>query len=445
MSLAFLSVMMVFLAACGSGNKSSSESASATVSPNASEAVVEQSDAPKVTLKLYGQQNSQELKEVYNMATEAMKKKMPNVEIEFDAQPANDDGTKLKTYAASGQLPDIFVATSADIEVLKKSNNILTLDSYIKDLKVEDQLNDTGKLLVWDKDGHSYSMPNEGPWLATFYINKKVFADAGVAIPTNFDEFLEAVKTFKSKDIIPLALFGSQPWPGQQLFDALVVKSGESRGLLKVNDGEADFSPQAYQMAAAKMFQLVNAGLLSKDAFSTDYNMAESLLQNGKAAMMLSGGFTMSDFAKTMPGNYDIIWLPLEDKAQTGLYKDNASGGGFNQGFSVSANSKYKDIAAQYAVQYALEYSRAKTYLNGAPNGILKDTPQPQNPWDEVQQKYVAEFGEFKTVTSFPWGLTDAKFSIAYGNNTQKMLAKGYKSSDDYIAEMNKAIADIRK
>lgn len=441
--LALVVLMTISLVACGSPAKVEENN---TPTTGDEQKTTEQTKAAEqVKLKFYCQQNLAELTPVYDLATSNIKAQFPNVEVEYDIQPMNDDGTKLKTYAAAGQLPDIFFTTSGDISVLKTSNNILDLGPYVKESKVEEQLNDAGKGLIWDADGHCYSMPNEGPWIATFYINKKVFADAGAKVPENYDEFLAAVKTFKAKGVTPLALFGIQPWPGQQLFDALAVQGGEPGGVLKIDSGKGDFSEPAYKRAAEKMLELVNAGLISKDAFSTDYSKAQALLADGKAAMFLSGGFTMSDFSKSMKGNYDIIWCPLADKDKVDAYKNNASGGGFNQGFSVAPDSKYLDIAAKFAIQYALEYSKAKVIKNGVPNSILKNPPEPETPFDEVQKKYVAAFGSFTTTTSFPWGLANAKFKTSDENNTQKILANGYKSADEFISDMNKAIADARK
>ncbi|WP_068777066.1 ABC transporter substrate-binding protein [Paenibacillus sp. FJAT-26967] len=429
MSLLLAMALVLMLAACGNGDDKSSGGTG--TDGKAGEAV---------KLKFYAQYSGENIP-VYDAAKAELKKVMPEVDVDFEVA-AQDDEQKIKTYAAAGNLPDIFFASSGLIDVFKKSNNILALDNVIKENKIEEKLNETSKTLLWDQDGHSYAVPNVGQWASLIFINKKVFEDNGVKVPANYDEFLTAVQTFKSKNITPLSLFAKEKWPGVQLMDMAIV-SEEPGGLKKLESGQGTFSDAAYTKAADKLSKLTAAGLLSSGAFNTNWEDALAQFTSGKAAMTLNGAWAMNDITKAMGDNVDIIYAPFADKDKAEAVKWNVSGGGFNQGFAVSANSKNKDIAAKYAALFSIEFAKQRILLLGDPNPILKDAPQPNTPHGALQKKYVADSANFKTMTTFPWGLSNAKFKTSVEDNTQKFLVD--RKTDAYINDMNKALELARK
>jgi raffinose/stachyose/melibiose transport system substrate-binding protein len=74
-------------------------------------AVVETTEATTeeeiITLRIYAQYSDDDTKIPYDYAVAELAKDYPNVKLELDIQ-AQDDGQKLQTYAATGNLPDIF-------------------------------------------------------------------------------------------------------------------------------------------------------------------------------------------------------------------------------------------------------------------------------------------------------------------------------------------------
>ncbi len=193
-----------------------------------------------------------------------MKKVMPEVEAEI-MPAARDDNQKLKTLAAAGNLPDIFDANPDIIKTFKKSNNILQLDSYVKELNIEDQLQDSTKANLRDDEGHIYGIPSDAPWFAMIYYNKDVFQQNGLQPPTNFNEFLDVVKKLKEKNIIPLGLFAKEKWPGVQLYDMIATRM-DPKGFEGLDKGTAMTSDPAYSKATDKLTQLVSAGMLAPGA-----------------------------------------------------------------------------------------------------------------------------------------------------------------------------------
>ncbi|MFC5407095.1 ABC transporter substrate-binding protein [Cohnella soli] len=437
-------VLLSVLAACGS-NDDNKPAASPSASGGASSEAPASSasaapEAGSVKLKFYAQYSGPE-KGVYDAAVEAMKAVMPEVSVEFEVA-AQDDEQKIKTYAAAGSLPDIFFASSGLIETFKNSNNLYVMDDIVKQLDIESKLNDSSKPMLRNKDGHSYAVPNVGQWAAVMYYNKELFDQNGVKVPSNFNEYMDAVKAFKAKNITPLALFAKEKWPGVQLLDMAVVGS-EPAGLKKLDGGEGTFSDEAYAKAADKLTQLASAGLLSKNAFNTTADDAAAQFISGKAAMYLNGAWSLGDIYDKMGDKAGILYSPLADADKAESVQWNVSGGGFNQGFAVSNNSANKEIAAKYAALYSLEFAKQRVIQIGDPNSILAEKVAPTNGLNPLQQKYADDSANFKTMTTFAWGYENAKFKTAVEDNTQKLLA-GQKT-ESYIKDMNKALENARK
>ncbi len=86
------------------------------------------------------------------------------------------------------------------------------------------------------------------------WLSNKAFADAGVPVPTNWDEFVAAAPALEAKGIIPLAM-GQQSWQTAGAIQRADGRRGRTRGYLKVykdKDAEVAAGPDI-----AKVFKAV--------------------------------------------------------------------------------------------------------------------------------------------------------------------------------------------
>lgn len=390
-----------------------------------------------IKLRIYAQYSSDDEKQPFDYAVAQMKKIMPNVELDLEVM-AQDDNQKIKTYAATNNLPDIFVATTDIIESFKKSNNILNLNKYVKELGIEQQFLPSSLSLLKDSNGDTWAIPDAGQFAAMLYYNKAVFTKNNVKVPTDYEEFLSAVKKFKAKGVIPLALFAKEKWPGVQLFDILASRE-DPKGIVKLDLANGKASDTPYRDAANKIVELVNAGLLPKGAFNLSSDDAGALFKTGKAAMYLSGAWSMGDLGSSMKNNVGLLYYPVENAKDMYKVKWNMSGGGYNSGLGVSPYSKYKDIAAKYTCQFALEFAKGRIIKRGDPNPILKAVLKPENGYNAIQQQYVKDSAKFKTMTCFDWGLTNAKFKAGIEDEVNTLLAGDY-TVDEFVKNVDKVI-----
>jgi raffinose/stachyose/melibiose transport system substrate-binding protein len=435
--LVAIAVVILTITACGGNSNVNNAANTNKESDNVKAETPKDTSDEKVTLRLYQYQGIPTDKLTYDYAIAEMKKLMPNVEVEFEAR-TDGDGTKLRTYAATGNLPDIFESTPSEIEAFKTSNNILALDEYVDELKYADSILPTVASNLYNNDGHIYAVAKDGQRVALMYYNKKVFADNGVAVPTNYDEFLAAVKAFSAKDIVPVAFFQKDKWPSVQFFDAISTRL-DPDGLKKVDQGNAKITDEPYRYAAEKMYELAQAGLAGKGAFTREYNEAYAMFVAGEAAMLQNGSWALGDLSKDMGDNVDYMLNPYADTATMENTKYAMAGGDTEGGYSVSASTKHPEIAAKWAIQYSLAYAKGAVLKAGFVNSLLKENVQPEVPFTAMQLRFVSELPQIQSVSGFPWTETNINFKTALEDNTSNLLTGDY-TPDQFIADMEKAL-----
>ena len=391
----------------------------------------------RVDLRIYTQYTDDNEKVPTDYAVEQMREVIPNVDVEIEIR-ARDDNQKIKTYAAAGALPDIFDANADIIETFRRSNNILPLNEYVAEMGVEERLSPAAREMLYHEDGNIYAIPNVGPWVALMYYNKAVFDEYGVEVPTNYQEFLAAVRDFRQHDVIPVSLFAREKWPGVQLFDMIATRF-DPRGVTALDEGQALMSDPAYRRAVDRLAELVEAGIIVPGAFSTGYDQAYAQFVEGRAAMLVNGAWALSTLYADMGDDVDFFTgYPLADADQTDAVRWNYSGGGAVGGFAVSPYSENRDIAARYAVQLALAYAEGGTIKKGFPP-VVSDSPEPEGGYDPLQRAFWNQAENIASTTTFAWGLTNAQFKTALEDNVQKLMA-GTMTTNQFVEAMDRVI-----
>lgn len=166
--------------------------------------------------------------------------KYPNIKVEVQDAPWGDFVAKIATQIAGGTTPDVWLQENAVILGYGKRGVAEDLSAYIKrDLKDADYI--PGLYAAKTPDGKVWGVPHGINPIALAY-NKKLFADAGVALPGDnwtFNDLIEASKklTKNGSDGKP-AVYGfvgstsiTQGWfpwikqAGGQALDSTLTKS----------------------------------------------------------------------------------------------------------------------------------------------------------------------------------------------------------------------------
>ena len=177
------------------------ESAGAEASPS--------ENAEPVTLKMLHFMEAEAgptLKEINKRFHE----KYPNITIEYENAPVDQYQTLIRTRFASGDAPDLLgVFPGTWKEPFVKSGYLMDLSDRPWVSRLQQGAKD-----MESTDGKVYALPLDQNAIGVIY-NKKIFADQGLTIPQNWEEFLALCEKLKTADITPLAIGNKDLWVTQ--------------------------------------------------------------------------------------------------------------------------------------------------------------------------------------------------------------------------------------
>ncbi|MEP3048145.1 MAG: ABC transporter substrate-binding protein [Roseibium sp.] len=144
-------------------------------------------------------------------------------------------------------------------------------------------------------DGKIYCAPvniHSWQWL---WLSNAAFEKAGVAVPSNWDEYVAAGPALKEAGIQPLAL-GGQPWQNSGMFNVLMATIAGPEVLTKIyGDGDTELAGGS-EMAA--VFQAAAAAReMAAGSNVQDWNQATNLVITDKAGGQIMGDWAQGEFA----------------------------------------------------------------------------------------------------------------------------------------------------
>ena len=159
------------------------------------------------------------------------------------------------------------------------------------------------------KDGRVYCVPvnlHSQQWMWT---NRKVFTDAGLEPPKNWNDLVADAPALQAKGIIPLSIAGG--WPVRILTEDLTVAiAGTANFIAIYKDRNLDI---AAGPEMAKVFQAIDAArkMVDPKTVVPQWNEAVGLVISGKAAANVMGDWAGGEFAVAkMVAGKDFDCLP---------------------------------------------------------------------------------------------------------------------------------------
>lgn len=439
-SLLCATVAATTIIGCGQSAQTTTETQSEAPSEAATaEATAEEENTQakepgeKVTLSIYTQYADDDTKVPYDYAVEQLKEAYPNVELNLIVQ-AQDDGQTLKTLAATGQLPDIYQASTDIINTFRESNQIMVLNDVAKSTGFLDKLYEANKDLAYAEDGNIYAFPFSGQEYVLWYYNKALFEENGLEVPKTYDELKNCIEVFKSKGITPLALFGQEGWNTAAAYDVVATRYTEG-GIKALDEGTASITDEAYLTAAKTLEELVAAGLFQDSATTTNYDQASEMFLSGNAAMFINGQWYIEDATAALGENVDWMFYPAADEASYEAGKSVFSGGGSASGFAVNPDSENAELAAEVAEFITEKYCEAKVMYRHNPLVALDTGKEPDSEYPAMMKKLSDTLPSITATTKFTWGLTNSTFNDGIQSESQGLVS-GQFTADEFIADM---------
>jgi len=158
----------------------------------------------------------------------------------------------------------------------------------------KDLVNPTSLLDSCTVDGRIYCAPvNIHSW-QWIWLSHKAFDDAGVSVPTSWDEYVAAAPALESAGKIPLAM-GQQPWQSNGAFGvmAIAIAGVDAWSEVNINKNADVAGGEIY----AKVFEAAaNARAFAEKSNVQDWNQATNLVITGQAGAQIMGDWAQGEF-----------------------------------------------------------------------------------------------------------------------------------------------------
>ena len=330
-------LIVVLLAACGSNSTSDGSTNKST---------------EKITLTIWNNWSGQDAKAVaMRKILEDFQAENPNITLEIEALATDGLKTRLRTAAAADEMPDLFVMWPGAMtkefvqgDLLQPINEFLDQNAEWKNNFIENALVD------FTVEDNIYSVPMNLAPSSLLYYNEDLFKQYNVKVPTTWDELLQAVDTFNANNIIPIALGNKANWVAQSTtFSTIGDRVTGTEWFLKaVDQSGASFTDPEF-IEALKLYQELGEAKAYQEGFnSIDENQMLQLYTQGKAAMVINGGWAVAGLVNTASEEIlnatNITILPTVDGGK-GAAKTTAGVVGTGLGVNKKLSGAKKDAA----------------------------------------------------------------------------------------------------
>lgn len=374
---------------------------------------------------------------VYSYAEEYMKEH-PNVKIEIQAISTNDIYTKLSAMATTpDDLPQIFFTSADAVATLHDLGLTRDLTGLISDDLAGEFAN--GVLDSCKLDDEIAYFPVALQPQAIIY-RKDRFEEAGLTIPTTWDEFIDCAKALTKDsdgdgevDQWGFGMVGSNNSSGQSRFMSYLW----SNGVDCVTGEDGDFSTdlkadnKTFTDAFAKWTQMNNDGIVPIGITEVDYPTAANYFAMGYTSMFMTGSNALG---VTYANNPDL-------KGKLGSFKLPGTMLG-TEGYAVSAYATDEEAAAAIDyLRFFVEHDDQMMFWQSS--GKIPATVEGQKADYITGDDYAGYLQQIadgcRPTVSFA-GISGLKSAL--GDAYAAVFSKE-KTNDQAVADLEKAVAEL--
>jgi raffinose/stachyose/melibiose transport system substrate-binding protein len=238
----------------------------------------------------------------------------PGVTIDFSPYGFEDMNKALKLALDGKTGPDVAYASPGPqfAGAYFKAGHLKDLTELVKSQGWDQRFNaDVIDFYASSDPAAVYGMPYDLSAVGVFY-NKKIFDDLGIAVPTTFAEFEDALAKIKAAELTPISVGGQDKWPLFHIFDQLVHGNTPFETLTRLQnlDPQASWNIPEVVAAAEKVKEWNDKGYFNEDPLATSYDDANNLFLTEEAAINIGGTWNNGTFIKQAPFEVGFFALP---------------------------------------------------------------------------------------------------------------------------------------
>jgi ABC-type glycerol-3-phosphate transport system substrate-binding protein len=249
---------------------------------------------------------------IEKLISKAVSAKYPNITLDWEIVGwGTDFQPKMQQYMQSG-LPDIMIGKAQDVATYgsRKVLADLTGKPYLKNVLDAAVGSGTYK-------GKVYGVVFNALYQGVYY-NRKIFKDLGLSIPHTQAELAAVIKKLNDAKITPFETHFLDTWSIGNITNQFAINDVFN----KTPDWGDQFRANKVSFATSKPFQtayqynkLIYDNTWKDETFSMEQTKADARLVQGKAAMKVSGSWSIQNFFDVDP-DFDFGIFPFPN--QTG-------------------------------------------------------------------------------------------------------------------------------
>lgn len=421
------SALAVSLAACAGGESTGGGDSETT----GSEKEGGSSESIELSISHIMVNESDSQVKAWNKALEEYKETHPDITIKEDKADNDAYKTKLKTTLAAGSAPDVFYSWGGGFsQSFVDAGIVENLDSYVDSGVIDMDQMMPNICNNFYYDGSLYGLPLDS-FIGVLMCNQELFDQYGLEIPETMDELYQVSQVFLDNGITPLALGEKDKWPGLFPFGILSLRYGGVEANTTLLNGEGNFDQDFVVKSAKELENMVQTGVFSESAVALTNDEAKNEFFEGRAAMFYNGSWGVADLDvnSSLAGKLTVTnWPSVEGGAE----EQNTYIGGASATVMVSANSKHKEEAVDFALFMSQKFSEYG-YESGAHLPTWKYEGDAELP---DMQLHLADLMNNADGFCLAWDtLLDAETADVHSNTLQGIYAKTT-TAEDYIKAM---------
>ncbi len=287
--------------------------------------------------------------------------------------------TQLNALVAAGETPDVFIVSPGpNLTDYVAPGVVAPLDEYLEADGWKDTFSSDAVFTQQTYDGKIYAVPLNIA-AACCYYNKDIFEEAGVEVPTTYEELLDACAKIKEAGYTPITISAGTAWCLSMLAGYLCDRSGVD--LAAINAGDESWVQDKTIAAGEKLLEL--SQYFQETAAGDSNDDATMAFAMGDAAILIQGSWAIGQMNAYNPD--------IEEKC--GVFQFPAIEGGGDPGRTIAKSDSLAVSATSKCPEGAVELIKYFT--------------------DDEAQKYTAEVGGKIPVTNVEFDLDVAPAQLA--------------------------------
>lgn len=373
LTIMLASAMVFSMIGCGSDNTGSGT--------NENSSTEKTGETVKITLMTRYGDDTDVNAATFRKAVAEFQEEHPEIEVEdLSITDETQYNNMFKTYMATDDIPTIFMTYGGgNLQSYAENGIAADVESYLEsDAEWKNSFNSNMfNMLTFDDMDGVYGIPYAA-YVDSLFVNKAVFEENGIEIPTTIEELEAACDAFLANGVTPLPVGDKSTFRGGHLFTLLMAKRTGDDLVKKLAGGEVAYDCEEVKDVLTTMKTWQEKGYLGNSITTLDGEGEAQLFLTGESPMIYRNASFISRIINEMEDNTQVIEMNFPYYESYPEYK-NVWHGGSSDAFSIAVNAtEEQKEAAIELLKYVtdMKYMIERNELSyGAFVCVLNDLP----------------------------------------------------------------------